>query len=237
MFGLREQIHRHPGGVGAAVAHDHNLGGAGNHVDVYLPEHHALGGGDIDIAGADNLVDPGDAVSPVSQRCHGLSAADAKRAIHSGDVRSGQHQIVHQPFRGRHHHDEFTDARDLGRNGVHQHRRRIGGLASRYIQTDAIQRRDLLTKERAVGLGVAPGFNFLPLVITAHARRRLFQSRTLISGDFLRRLGKASFWNLQRRGRGRSPTIEACGVIEQRRIAACAYCTDHFAYYRLNLGI
>jgi hypothetical protein len=51
--------------------------GTGDHVDADLAEHLALGGGDIGIAGADDLGDRRDGVGAIGQRGHGLRAADA----------------------------------------------------------------------------------------------------------------------------------------------------------------
>jgi hypothetical protein len=57
VLGLREQVHRHPVGVGGAVADHEDFRRAGDHVDADRAEHAALGRGHVGIARADDLVD------------------------------------------------------------------------------------------------------------------------------------------------------------------------------------
>src|ERR671920_647176 len=47
-------------------------------------------------------------------------------------------------IRRRHDHYDLADAGDLRRQRVHQHARRIGGLAARHVDADPVERRDLL---------------------------------------------------------------------------------------------
>ena len=156
VLGLREEVHRDPVRIRPAVANDQDLGRPGHHVDPDLPEHRALGSGDVDVAGADDLVDGRHRVRPVGQRRNGLRAPDGKDLVDAGHVRGGEHELVQLAARRRHHHDQLGNAGHLRRNGVHQHRRRIGGLATGHVEADAIERRHLLAQHRAVGLGVGP---------------------------------------------------------------------------------
>jgi len=55
VFGLRQQIGRDPAGIAGAVSDDEHFRGTGDHVDADLAEHQPLGGGDIGIAGTDDL--------------------------------------------------------------------------------------------------------------------------------------------------------------------------------------
>ena len=77
VLGLREQVGGDPGRVVRLVGDDQNLGRACDRVDADLAEDLALGGGDIGVAGADDLVDGGDRLRAVSERRDRLRAADA----------------------------------------------------------------------------------------------------------------------------------------------------------------
>jgi hypothetical protein len=151
VFGLREQVDRHPVRIGRGIGDDQHLRRAGHHVDADHAEHAALGGGDIGVAGADDLVHLRHRLRAVGQRRHGLGATDGEYAVHTGQAGRGQHQRVLLAARRRHHHDQFADAGHLGWQRIHQHRTRIGRLAAGYIEADAVERRHLLSQARAVG--------------------------------------------------------------------------------------
>ena len=55
MLGLRQQIGGDPGGIAGVVGNNKHFGGPGDHVDADLAEHQPLGGGDIGVAGSDDL--------------------------------------------------------------------------------------------------------------------------------------------------------------------------------------
>jgi hypothetical protein len=63
VLGLRDQVGGNVGRV-AALAGDDDLRGAGEHVDGAVEGDEALGGGDVEIAGADDLVDARDGCVP-----------------------------------------------------------------------------------------------------------------------------------------------------------------------------
>ncbi|MNU77141.1 hypothetical protein D3C71_667090 [compost metagenome] len=155
-----------------------------------------------------------------------MRATDGEHAVDTGDAGSSQHQFIDFTARGRHHHDHFGHAGDLGRNRVHQYRRRIRRLATRHIQTGAVQRRDLLAQHGAVGLGVAPGILLLFFVVAAHAGGGDFQGFTLRHGDARQR----QLQTLARQdqvGHGlHVQTVELAGKVHQRRIATLAHCLD-----------
>ncbi|MCY1526775.1 hypothetical protein D9M68_618150 [compost metagenome] len=226
VLGLGEQVHGDPVRIGAAVADHEDFRGAGDHVDADLAEHMALGGGDVDVARTDDLVDLRHALGAVGQRGHGLGAADGEDAVDTGDAGGGEDDLVDLATRGRHHHDHFGDAGDLGRNRVHQHRGRVGRLAARHVQAGAIQRGDLLAEHGAVGLGVAPGILLLLLVVAAHARRGVFQGFALGRGD----AGQGQFQALARQdqvGHGFGfDAIETLGELHHGGVAAAAHGSD-----------
>src|SRR5262245_38012079 len=76
MFGLREQIGGDEIGARRVVGDDHNLARPGDGIDVNCAVYEFLRGGDVLIAGADDLVHAWDRLGPVSQSRDGLRAAD-----------------------------------------------------------------------------------------------------------------------------------------------------------------
>ena len=77
MLGLRQQIGGDPVGIAGVVGDDQHFGGTGDHVDADLAEHQPLGGGDIGIAGADDLCHRRNRRGAIGERGHRLRAADA----------------------------------------------------------------------------------------------------------------------------------------------------------------
>ena len=77
VLGLRQQIGGDPAGIAGVVGDHQHFGRAGDHVDADLAEHQPLGGGDIGVAGADDLGHRRDRRGAVGQRRHRLRAADA----------------------------------------------------------------------------------------------------------------------------------------------------------------
>src|SRR5690606_20337824 len=128
-------------------------------------------GGDIDIAGADDLVDLRHAFGAVRQCGDGLGATHGEYAIDTGDGGGGEHQFVDFATGRRHRHDHFGDASDLRRDRIHQHRRGIRRLAAGHINADAIERRDFLAEHGTVVLAVLPRILLLLLVVAANAVR------------------------------------------------------------------
>ncbi|GGO95719.1 hypothetical protein GCM10011329_20530 [Stakelama pacifica] len=90
-------------------------------------------------------------------------------------MRGGEHQRIDLTLRRRRHHDEPLDARNLGRNRVHQHRGRIGSAPARDIDARRIDAAPARTEAnpRIVG-GIAVG-RFLLLVIGSDPVAREFE--------------------------------------------------------------
>ena len=86
MLGLRQKVGGDPGGIGGAVGDDQHFGRAGDHVDADGAEDLALGGGDIGVAGADDLADRLDGLGAVGERADRLRAADAVDLGDAGDL-------------------------------------------------------------------------------------------------------------------------------------------------------
>ena len=75
MLGLAQKVGGHPCRVAAAVRQNKNFGRSCDHINADLAENLALGGGNIDVAGAYDLVHGGYTLGAISQRGYGLCAA------------------------------------------------------------------------------------------------------------------------------------------------------------------
>ena len=145
VLGLRQEIHRNPGGVDGVVRDDRDLGGAREPVDPDRPEDLALGFHDVHVARADDNVDRAQRARPERHRGHGLRSTDRVHLVDAGDRGGGEDRVV-QPtgrvgWRAQHH---FGDARDAGGDRRHQNRRREGRAAARYVTAGAIDGHDEL---------------------------------------------------------------------------------------------
>ena len=140
-----------------------------------LPNTMPLGGGDIGVAGADDLGDRRDRRGAVGQRRHRLRAADAIDLGDAGEMRRRQHQRIELAVRRRHHHDDARHAGDLGRHRVHQHRGRIGRGAARHVEPDRLDRGPAPAELDAERIGEAVVLRQLPAVKHLDAVAREFQ--------------------------------------------------------------
>src|SRR6185369_2173339 len=125
MFRLGKQVGGNVGRTAAAVVDYQYLARTGNHVDADLSEYQLLGGGDIDVPGPGDLVNPRNCCRTVCQRRNGLRAADAEDAVDAGEVGGDKHMWAELAAGGGGHHDDFADARDAGRYGVHNDTARV----------------------------------------------------------------------------------------------------------------
>ena len=66
MFGLRDKLRGDIGGI-AFVAGDNNLRRPGEHVDRAVEGDQFLGGGDVEISRANDLIDAGDGLRSIGQ--------------------------------------------------------------------------------------------------------------------------------------------------------------------------
>jgi hypothetical protein len=184
-------------------------------------------------ARADDLVHPGHRSRSVRQRRYRLSAADGDNAVDAGDRRRGENQRIRI---GADHH-QFGHAGDLGRNRVHQHRRRIGRLAAGNVEADAFERRHVLSEHGPVRLLVAPGTRELALVEAADSRGGLAQRLRLRPGQRMQCRLERFFPDLQFRHRRRLHPVEAAAVLQNRGVAARTHVGDDRAHRALYLGI
>ena len=220
VLGLREKIHRDPVRVGARVGDDENFRRPGNHVDTDRAEDPALSRCNIGIARADDLVDGGNRPRAVGERRDRLRAADREGARDARKMRGGEDQRIPRPVRHGRNHDDLGHARDLGRQRVHQHRRRVRSLAARNVQPHAVERGDLLPQARAVSLGHRPRLAPLPFVKRADTLRCRHERVALPGRQAFERGTAFGRGKLERGDAHRADAIEARGVFEHRGVAA-----------------
>ena len=94
MLGLRQQVGGDPFGIVVLSAMTSTSDGPAMRVDADRAEHLPLGGGDVGVAGADDLGHRRDGLRAVGERRHGLRAADAVDLVDAGQPRGRQHQRV-----------------------------------------------------------------------------------------------------------------------------------------------
>ena len=237
MLGLGEQVHGHPVRVAAAIGDDQHFGRAGDHVDAHRAEDTPLGRGHIGVARPDDFVDLRNGLRTVSQRRYGLCATDGEHAIDASDGGGGQHQRITFAIRRRHHHDQLAHPGHLGRNGVHQHRARIGRATARHIQADTIERRDDLAQTGAVGFGVVPGFANLAAVVGLDPAGSHFERRALGFGQRGQRIFQRMSGQFERRHMIDLQPVESPGVVDHGRVTHRAHSGENVSDRIFDLRI
>ena len=136
VLGLTQQVRRHPCRVAAAVGQHQNFAGACDHIDAHLAEYLALGGGNVDVAGANDLIHRRDALGAVGESRHSLCAAGLEDLGHACGGSGGKDDRVHPAvLSGGGGHDDFGHACHLCRDHVHEHGGGIGRRAAGHIDT------------------------------------------------------------------------------------------------------
>ena len=221
VLGLGEQVDGDPRRIVGGVGDDQHLRRPGNHIDADGAEHPAFGGGDIGVAGADDLVDRGDRLGAVGQRRNRLGAADAENLVDACDTGGDQNQGVERAAGRRHHHHQPADAGGLGRHRVHQHRGRIGGGAAGHVEADGAHRCPAIAEPKAGVVAVVEIVRHLPGMEGGDPLRREFQR-----GDRLGRARPGGAVQVRRRNphgvRRQFEPIKPSGVVDDRVVAAGA---------------
>ncbi len=148
-----------------------------------------------------------------------------------------QDQLVKLAGGGGDHHDKLWDPRHLGGDGIHKHRGGIGRLATRDIEPDPVQGRDLLAQESAIVLDITPASDGLVIGIGADTLGGQAQGDLLVGRDGLPGLFQARLGNLQIRCGCGLPTIETTGIVQQGRVATLAQVQDDSIHGPTDLGI
>ena len=158
----------------------------------------------------------------VGQRRDRLGAADAIDLRHAGAPRRGQHQRVQRAVRGGHAHGDARHAGDAGRDGVHQHRGRIGRLAARHVETDRIERRPAHAQRQAGLVRRHADRQAAARDGTPRCASRPGRALPSASGGMTATAASISAVGDAQPIRRSGQPVEACGVVEQRRITAGA---------------
>ena len=147
------------------IGEHQDLTGACDHVDVHNAVEQLLGGGDKDVAGADDLVHLRDLLGPVGKRCNGLCAAGEEDPVHAADSSGNEDILVRGAvLAGGRDHDDLPHPSDLGRDGIHQHARRIGCRAAGNVQSHPGKAAHTLAEDHAVRLCIGKALGLLPVV-------------------------------------------------------------------------
>ena len=151
MLGLAQQVGSHPGGVALAVGQHQNLAGPGDHVDAHLAVDLPLGGGHIDVAGADDLIHSGDALGAVGESRHSLGAAGLEDLGHPRGGGGGQnHRADLAILAGGGGHDDFFHPGHLGGDHIHQDGGGVSRSAAGHIDPRLFDRGIFLAQNHPV---------------------------------------------------------------------------------------
>ena len=121
VFGLAEQIHRHPVMGCCAIGQHQNFTRARNHVDAHRTEHAALGSSYISVARAGDFVNGWNGLRAIGQGGYGLRTTNGECATEACNISCSQYQCVFFAMWRWHHHDDVLHTRYMRRNGIHQY--------------------------------------------------------------------------------------------------------------------
>ena len=147
--------------VTAAVIDDQDFTRSGDHVDIDRTEDQTFGRGHKNIAGPGDLVDLRYRLRTVGKGRHSLGTAQLENPVDASNMGGSEHVGINHTIRHRYDHNDFTNACHLGRHRIHQHRRRVGSLAARYINSDTVKRGNHLPQADIRLVIREPGLFFL----------------------------------------------------------------------------
>ena len=189
MFGLTEQVGGNEGGIGSFVGNHQNLGGAGDHIDGNFAVEQPLCGGDVGVAGADDLLHLADAFRAAGERGDTVDAAEAVDFGHAGKFHRVENCRMHRPVPpGRSDGNDLLHPRGGGDSGGVDHRGNQGRGAARNVDADPVERFKFLP-ERDAGADLRlPVARHGPFREGAHLRERRADRPTLCRSERLLRL-------------------------------------------------
>ena len=169
MLGLAEQIGGDPVRIILAIGNHHDFRRTGHHVDADHPEHLPFRLRDPGIAGTGDDIDGFDLFRTISERCDRLGATNAPDFVDPGQLRRRQHQRIDGAAIGRRDHDDPLDTGSLGRNRVHQHRRRIGRTTTGNIDARALDGVPAGPDPDSSLVHIVPVFRELPFMVITNS--------------------------------------------------------------------
>ena len=230
VLGLRQQVGRQPFGIVVLVGDDQHLGRSGDGIDADRAVHLPLGGGDVGVAGADDLDHRADRLGAEGERGHRLRAADAIDLGDAGQMRRGQHQRVHLAAGRRHHHGDARHAGDPGRHGVHQHGAWIAGEAAGDVEADRLDGRPARAELGALRIAIAVVAGELAAVVAVDARMRQLEGGHASSRSQAATAAAISAAVTRMPVLARSSRSKRCVSSVERGIAARAHVGDDGAH-------
>ena len=235
MLGLAEQIECDPIGVIIPVRDHKNFRRPRDHIDANLAEHPPFRGGNVGVAGAGDRVDGRDRVGAIGQCGHCLRPADAVNLIDARQPRSQQHQRVQNPIRRGHNHRKPFDARNLGRDRIHQNRGRIARQTARHIKPCG-RNRAPPPAERCTRVVLPFGILWqLARVVGADTRGGKLKRGTVLGRYFGH--GRVNFGYRDAQGLGRQgDTVEFLGQCDHSRITRRANLRDNVGDRVVHIG-
>ena len=140
MLSLSKQICRSPRGITGFVGYDCHFTWPGDHIDVHNPVDLPLRGLHVLIPWPDDLLHLRNRFGPVSKSANRLRPSNAVHLMEIQECQRGSDKRIffERPW-GRHN-DNSLDSRDLRRNNIHQHRRRICGFTTWNVNAGASDR-------------------------------------------------------------------------------------------------
>ena len=146
MLRLRQQVRRHITRIRCLVRKDKDLARSRNRVDADITEHSLFCKCHIDISWAYNLVHLRDALGSERHRSDRLRAAHLIDGVHARLLCRHECGRIDFPVCSRRcRHNDLLHTRHFCRNDIHEHRRRVDGLAARHIHADSRKRSHLLS--------------------------------------------------------------------------------------------
>ena len=258
VLGLTEQIHGYPIGRRAAIGQHQYFRGSGNHVNANRAKHAPFGRRHVRIPRASDFVDPRHRGSAVGHGRDSLRPADGECTTDTSHIRRRQYQFVTltacgglaatdcaacghaAAHRCRYHHDDLANTCYMRRYGIHQQARRVSRFAAWHVNTCAVQGRDFLAEQTAVGVAVLPAFAagfFLCLVVAANTRSGVLQRTFLRLWQAIECSFEIRLLQLQLSHASGLQAIKACGVVQHGSVAARFHIRKNVSHALLNSGI
>ena len=141
VFCLSQKIRSDLSSVGRAVGDDQHFAGASEGVDSDLPVDQLFGESHVEISWPTDDIDARDGFGAQGKSRDRLGASDSIDLLHSCQVCCRQHRAVYLaiPSCRSDHHNLFHTGCSC-RHCIHQHRARVGGPPTRYIETRSLHR-------------------------------------------------------------------------------------------------
>ena len=157
MFCLGQKIRCHVTWIGSLVCKNKDLTRSCDRINADMTVHCFFGKCYIDIARSHNLIHFRDALGSISKCCDCLCTAHFIDCIHTCFLcRNQRCRIDFTVFSRRRDHNDLIHTGNFCGNDIHQNRRRINSLSSRYIHTNLLKRRHFLSQDRTVRFAVKP---------------------------------------------------------------------------------